>query len=142
MIHSANVTHAIKLRYHNMKLDSTSHSTQCTSQPVCRCRAAGILTLTTQHVMHVPYLFHLSAMIHGILPVQSTRPTVFFHNLTTTFQNSINFCLLSTGVVEDCPRPQGHLGHKNLRPRKALALKVLSLNTSLAISKISRKLTP
>jgi len=33
----------------------------------------------------VPYLLHPSATIHGILPVQSTHLTVFFHNLSPCF---------------------------------------------------------
>jgi len=33
----------------------------------------------------VPYLLHLSTTIHGILRVQSTRLTVFFHNLSPCF---------------------------------------------------------
>jgi len=33
----------------------------------------------------VPNLLHLSTMIHGILPVQSTCLTVFDHNLSPTF---------------------------------------------------------
>jgi len=30
----------------------------------------------------VPYLLYLSTMIHGILPVQSTSRSVFFHSLS------------------------------------------------------------
>ena len=33
----------------------------------------------------IPYLLLPSNAIHGILPVQSTRLTVFFHNLCTSF---------------------------------------------------------
>jgi len=33
----------------------------------------------------VPYLLHPSNMIHGILPVQFTCLTVFFHNLSPSF---------------------------------------------------------
>jgi len=33
----------------------------------------------------VPYLLHPSNTIHGILPVQSTHPTIFFHNLSPSF---------------------------------------------------------
>jgi len=33
----------------------------------------------------IPYLLHPSAMIHGILPVQSKCSTVFFHNLSPSF---------------------------------------------------------
>jgi len=33
----------------------------------------------------IPYLLHPSTTIHGILSVQSTRLTVFFHNLSPSF---------------------------------------------------------
>jgi len=33
----------------------------------------------------IPYLLHPSSTIHGILPVQSTCLTVFFHNLSSIF---------------------------------------------------------
>jgi len=46
----------------------------------------------------VPYLLHPSNMIHGILPVQSTRLTVFFHNLSPnvpTFDENSSIRLLA-----------------------------------------------
>jgi len=44
-------------------------------------------TFTHSHVSWssiAPYLLHPSTTIHGILPVQSTCLTVFFHNLSPT----------------------------------------------------------
>jgi len=69
-------------------------------------------TFTHSHLLWssiVPYLLHPSTMIHGILPVQSTCLTVFFHSLSkfslvyflachpplhTAYISSPNHCLL------------------------------------------------
>jgi len=45
-------------------------------------------TFTHSHIswsLIIPYLLHPSTTIHGILPVQSTCLTVFFHDLCLTF---------------------------------------------------------
>jgi len=39
-------------------------------------------TFTYSHLSIVPYLLHPSKTIHGILPVQSTRLTVFFSTIS------------------------------------------------------------
>jgi len=46
------------------------------------------LTFTHSHLLFssiVPNLLHQSNMIHGVLPVQFTHLTVFFHNLCPSF---------------------------------------------------------
>jgi len=54
---------------------------------------------TFTHSSIVPYLLHLSTMIHGILPVQSVCLTVIFHNLapsflwSTSWPGTLNFIL-------------------------------------------------
>jgi len=51
-------------------------------------------TFTHSHVSWssvVPYLLRPSNTIHGILPVQSTCLTVFFHNLSPSFLWSISW---------------------------------------------------
>ena len=45
-------------------------------------------TFTHLHLLRssiIPYLRHPSTTIHGILPVQSTHLTIFFHNLSPSF---------------------------------------------------------
>ena len=41
----------------------------------------------------IPYLLHPSTVIHGILPVQSTHLTVFFHNLSPSFLWSLSWAV-------------------------------------------------
>jgi len=42
-------------------------------------------TFTHSCLSVIPYLLHPSTTIHGILPIQSTHLTVFFHNLSPSF---------------------------------------------------------
>jgi len=56
----------------------------CMAQPGCAATRRNIHPLTPIVVINRP-LSASSTMIHGILPVQSTCLTVFFHNLSPSF---------------------------------------------------------
>ena len=57
----------------------------CPGQPGWASTRRNIHPLTLIVVINHPYLLPPSTTIHGILPIQSTCFTVFFHNLSPSF---------------------------------------------------------
>jgi len=57
----------------------------CLGQPGWAGTRRNIHPLTPMVVIKYPYLLPPSTTIHGTLPIQSTRFTVFFHNLSQVF---------------------------------------------------------
>jgi len=57
----------------------------CPGQPRCASTRRNIHSLTPIMVIKYPYLLLPSTTIHGILPIQSMRFTVFVHNLSPSF---------------------------------------------------------
>ena len=57
----------------------------CPGQPGWASTSRNIHPLTLIMVINHPYLLPPSTTIHGILPIQSTCFTVFYHNLSPSF---------------------------------------------------------
>ena len=62
----------------------------CPEQPGWAGTERNIHPLTLIVVINHPYLLSPSTTIHGILPIQSTCSTVFFHNLQVFFGLSLD----------------------------------------------------
>jgi len=68
-------------------------------------------TFTHSHLLRSSialYLLHPSNMIHGILPVQSTQLTIFFHNLSPSFHWSTSWLGTLHFILHTFLHPPNH----------------------------------
>ena len=75
----------IDLSTHTQPFYSSLESGLCPGQPGWAGTRRNIHPLNTYHSHQSSLSASPSTMIHGILPVQFTCPTVFFHNISASF---------------------------------------------------------